>query len=488
MADNDVVTTLVGRTRERRALSEALTSTRPELVAVYGRRRVGKTFLVRQSYADDLVFELVGSHAGNRGTQLRAFAGALRRALGTPAPLATPDDWPHAFELLEAYLEPLLRRARRKRVIFFDELPWLATARSGFLAAFEHFWNAWASRQPRLVVVICGSAASWMLNMVIRQRGGLHNRVTRRLRLDPFTLGETELLLTSVGARLGRYQILQLYMALGGVPHYLAQVRSGESAAQAIDRLCFAKGAPLRDEFSELYQALFRKPERHEAVVRALASKRRGLTRTELLAASGLATGGATSKVLDELIESGFVMATPQLGRLSRDSVYRLVDPYSQFYLRFIERHRGRAEGAWLAKHRSPAFRAWSGLTFESICLTHISGIKRALGIAAVETEEGAWRHVASEPDEDGAQIDLVIDRADQTMNLCEMKFSEAEYVVDKAYARELRHKRATFERVTGTRKTLFLTLVTTYGLKENRHSQELGMNSVTMDALFEQP
>jgi uncharacterized protein len=475
---------LVGRERERRTFTQALRSSVPELVAVYGRRRIGKTFLVRQLCAEQLVFELVGSHDGTRAVQLEAFAATLAEACGSS--LALPNDWPEAFGQLVRYLEPLLKAKRGKRVLFFDELPWLATRRSGFLQAFEHFWNSWASRQARLLVVICGSSASWMLRKVIRQRGGLHNRITRRLRLDPFTLRETECLLEAGGVHLGRYQVLQLYMALGGVPHYLAQVEPGESAAQAIDRLCFGRGGALRDEFVHLYEALFIKPERHEAVVRALAKKRRGLNRNELLQAAGLDSGGAATQVIDELIESGFVMATHQHGYDKRGVIHRLADPYSLFYLRFVERHRGASTGAWLAKHRSPSFKAWSGLTFETIALTHAAGIKAALGIAGVSTQLSAWHHRASETGEDGAQIDLVIERADHTTNLCELKFADADFTIDKRYARELRNKRATFERVTRTRDTLITTLVTTYGVRDNLHAQALGIASVSMDALFE--
>jgi hypothetical protein len=474
----------VGREREHKTLAEVLGSRAPELCAIYGRRRVGKTYLVRHACREHIVFELVGTHDGARAPQLRAFASALRRAAATPAELSPPRDWTEAFELLITFLEPLLRASRKKRVVFFDELPWLATRRSGFLAAFEHFWNAWASRQARLAVIICGSAASWMLENVLRQRGGLHNRVTRRVRLDPFSLGEAEQLLHAQGVRLGRYQTLQLYLCLGGVPHYLAQVERGESASQAIDRLCFARGAPLREEFTHLYQALFTKAERHEAIVRALAGARRGLQRLDLLRAASLDTGGAATKVLEELCESGFVMTTPQLGHATRDAIYHLADPYSLFYLRWIERHRG-AAAAWSTKVGSPAFKAWSGLGFETICLLHVAGIKRGLGIAAVATDEAAWHHRARDPDDSGAQIDLVIDRADHTINLCEMKFADAEFAIDKRYAEELRNKRAVFERITRTRKALITTLVTTFGVKDNTHAQALGIAAVTMDALF---
>lgn len=475
---------LVGRKEETRVLREAAASSQAELVAVYGRRRVGKTFLIREVYAGQIVFELVGTHEGKMSRQLQAFAQALQVMEDAPMAFAAPADWMSALQTLSRALEPRLKRARNKLVVFFDELPWLATRRSGFLEAFEHFWNAWASRHNKLVVVICGSAASWMLRKVVRQRGGLHNRVTRRLRLDPFMLEEVEELLAPQGTASDRYQILQLYMALGGVPHYLAQVRRGESAAQAIDRLCFSREGPLRDEFDLLYPALFRKPERHEAVVRTLAKRRGGWSRGELVAELEMSDGGGLTKVLHELEESGFITITPQLGKTVRDSLYRLSDPYSLFYLRFIEGHRGGGKGSWLKKQRSPAYRAWSGLTFEAVALAHVEGIKRSLGIDGIETEEASWHHRGADGDE-GAQIDLVIDRADRAISLCEMKFAEDSFVIDKRYAEDLRRKLRVFVAHTGTRKSPFLVLVTTYGVRDNAHSRALGVTSVTMDALF---
>lgn len=479
---------LVGRARERDELQRALTSPRAELVAVFGRRRVGKTFLIREAYRDHLAFELVGMHDAPLAHQLQAFALALALASSAAAPLAPPATWYQAFDQLAAHLTARLARRKRKLVVFLDEVPWLASRRSHFLSAFEHFWNGWASRQARLVVVICGSAASWMLHKVVRERGGLHNRVTRRIRLDPFSLGEADALLRANGVALGPYQTAELYMALGGVPHYLSQVRAGESAAQCLDRLCFARDGFLRTEFADLYRALFDKAERHEAVVRALASHRRGLSRGPLLAAAGLETGGASSKVLDELEESGFVMRAPPLGRKQREAVYWLADEYSLFYLSWIERHRQIVgPGTWLGKQGTPAWRVWSGLAFEAACLKHVAQIKRALGIAAVATETGSWEHRGDER-ADGAQLDLVIDRADRSANLCEMKFSESEFAIDKAYARALEHKRDAFRTVTKTRKALFLTLVTTHGVRDNEHARRLGIQTVTLDALFAAP
>ena len=473
---------LVGRQHERLELASALSSAQAELVALYGRRRVGKTFLVRETYRDHLCFELVGMHGADVRAQLRTFATALAEASGKP--VAPPADWQAAFEALRAFLVAHLRRRTKKQVIFIDELPWLASRKSGFLPAFEHFWNSWASREPKLVVVICGSAASWMLDKIVRQRGGLHNRVTRRVRVEPFSVRETSELLRARHVEIGAYQTIELYVAMGGVPHYLTQVRPGESAAQNIDRICFARDGLLHREFDNLYASLFDKAERHEAVVRALASKRRGLTRGEILAQVSIGSGGAATKVLEELEESGFIMHLPQLAHAKRDAVYWLADEYSLFYLTWIEKHRGRADGVWMRKQGTPAWRAWAGLAFEATCLKHVAAIKHALGISGVETVDATWSHRA-DAQADGAQIDLVIDRADRSVNLCELKFSEAEFVIDKAYARELAHKRDTFREITGTRKALFTTLVTTYGVRANEHATNLGVQTVKMDALF---
>lgn len=477
------MTPLVGRAQEREVLRAALTSDQAELVTVYGRRRVGKTFLIRQVF-DTRAFELVGIHRASLQTQLANFSRVLSEATSAAAPLTPPADWYEAFAQLRAFLEPLLRRRSSKQVVFFDEVPWLAGRRSGFLAAFEHFWNSWAGTQPKLVVVLCGSAASWMLEHIVSQRGGLHHRVTRRLRVEPFTLAEAEALLSARRIELGRYQTIELYLALGGIPHYLSLVEPGRSAAQTIDRLCCAPNGVLYDEFSNLLASLFEQSERHHAVVRALASRRRGLSRGRLLGLAGLDSGGAASRVLEELEASGFIMQLPQLGKTRRDGTFFLADEFSLFQLTWRS---GRAStaGSWLSRQGSQAWRAWAGLAFEMLCLKHVFAIKRALGIDGVSTTTASWTERPGARAEDGAQIDLVIDRADRSINLCEMKFSEGPFTIDKASAKALRHKRETFRTVTGTRKTLFLTMVTTFGITRNEYGNELISNDLTMDSLF---
>jgi uncharacterized protein len=474
---------LIGREPEQRILAKTLASSDAELVAVYGRRRVGKTFLVREFFRDQLCFELTGVRDAPLAEQLQNFANAFGQSLRIGVRPAAPANWQEAFEQLTAFLASL--QTDRKWVVFFDEIPWLASRRSRFLAALDHFWNSWASRQRHLIVVICGSAASWMIHKVIQHRGGLHNRVTQRIRLEPFTLGESFGYLRSRGVKLEHRQVLELYLALGGIAHYLKQVEPGRSAAQNIDDLCFSPTGALADEFGQLYASLFEHPEQHVKIIRALNKKRRGLTRNEILQAAGIRTGGGSTAVLDELTESGFVLKTLPFAQAKKESLYRLADEYSMFYLTWMEGRRSSGPDLWMKRQASPAWRAWSGCAFEGLCLKHARQLKRALGIAGVETTESAWSHRGT-GDRPGVQVDLVIDRRDDCINLCEMKYSQGEFVIDRRYAEELRTKREVFREVTKTRKTLFLTLVTAFGVRDNAYARELVDHAITMHALFE--
>lgn len=476
---------LVGRDSEIEILKQALKTSEAELIAIYGRRRVGKTFLIRQVYADRLLFDFSGMHNSPVQQQLENFSHTLTALSKTKIPLAVPSKWIQAFEVLKTYLTPLIRK--QKSVIFFDELPWIDSRKSGFLPAFEHFWNSWASSQNNLVVVICGSAASWMIRKIVNNRGGLHNRITRRIRLLPFTLNESETYLKSRRINLDRYQLLQLYMVLGGIPHYLKNIEPGESAIQSIDRLCFSKDGMLENEFKNLYESLFDHADKHIAVVRALARKPGGLTRTEIIKVCSLTSGGTTTKLLEELSESGFINAVIPFDKNVKDSIYKLADEFSRFYLKFMEGNKASGPGTWIKQSTLASWKSWSGSAFELVCLKHSMQIKKALGISGVYTEESAWRYPGGNG-ENGTQIDLVIDRQDFCVNVCEMKFSTTDFVIDKKYAAELSSKVNTFKAKTKTRKTIFLTMITTYGTKANEYKLGMVQNEVKMDALFEAP
>ncbi len=474
---------LVGREAEIRRLNEALHSKSAELIAVYGRRRVGKTFLVRTIFSAHLSFEYSGLNGASMKEQLLNFSFALKEWMKSPVDLAIPPNWVAAFQTLRSFLEPKITSQRV--VVFFDEFPWIHTQKSNFLRAFDHFWNSWASKHFNLTVVICGSAASWMLNNVLNNKGGLHNRVTLHLRLLPFTLKETAAYLASRDIKLNNYQLLQIYMALGGIPYYLKLIGKGESAAQAIDRLFFGSQAPMKREFHNLYSALFDNSTHHEAVIRALSKVSKGFSRNEIIKATRISTGGTITKVLSELEESGFITSYIPFAKTANDALFKLTDEYSLFYLKFIDKRRATGSGTWMSLSDSPSYRSWSGYAFEALCFKHIEQIKLALGPLSY-AEASVWRFVPTKGSkEPGAQIDLLVDRKDEIINICEMKFSTNQFSINKSYAKELEQKLAVFQERTKTKKTLHFTMITTYGVTKNEYSKRLVQSQITVGTLF---
>ena len=474
--------TIIGRDAEKKILKNMLNSGEAELIALFGRRRVGKTFLVRNYYRQQLVFECTGVHEAGLSDQLLNFSRALQQAMKSAIPLAIPGNWMQAFIFLSDFLQTKFKE--QPLVVLFDEFPWIHTPKSGFLTAFGHWWNTWASRQPQLKVVICGSAASWMIENVLHDRGGLHNRVSQTIRLLPFSLKESEAYLVSRGIKLDHYQVVQLYMAMGGVPHYLKQVDKGKSAAQIIDKLFFERNGMLKTEFNVLYQSLFNNASQHEAIVRQLAKKAKGMSRGEIIKACGLTTGGTTSRLFEELEQSGFISLYIPFEKTLRDGIYKLSDEYSLFYLKFIDRARATGAGTWHKMAAGQSYNSWSGYAFEAICQKHLQQIKEALGIGAVYTEASGWRYNPKEG-ETGTQIDLLLDRRDHCINICEMKFSGQPFVIDKKYAAELDSKVKVFREQTKTKKTIFTTMITTYGTRQNTYYTGRIASEVTMAYLF---
>jgi AAA+ ATPase superfamily predicted ATPase len=469
---------LIGRKEELNQLRKLIEKQDSSFVAVYGRRRVGKTFLIRNAFPS-FDFQVTGMANVNSATQLSNFHIALNQydPLSAERPMA--NTWLEAFSQLTVQLES---KASEKKIVFFDELPWLDTAGSGFLSALEHFWNSWASARTDILLIVCGSAASWIINKLLNNRGGLHNRVTDRISLQPFTLKECELFFSSRAAIFDRYQIVQLYMVMGGIPFYLAQIDPTLSATQNIDRLCFTESGILRAEFDNLYHSLFQKAERHVQIIEALSKKAKGLSREALLKASKMPNGGGTTRILRELEESHFIRKYRAFGKKGKNSIYQLTDFYSLFYLRWIRDFNPSDQGYWVAQLDTPSQNIWAGYAFEQVCLEHISRIKLGLSIGGIRTETSAWYGKA---DESGAQIDLLIDRADRVINICEMKFSINPFVISKSYAEDLKRKIRVFKEVTNTRKAIHLILITTWGLVRNNYSDTLVQNELKMDALF---
>ena len=466
---------IIGRKLEQDLLKEAMDNDKSELIALYGRRRIGKTYLIREYFKTNLVFEMSGLFGGSLKDQLETFSKELvKRTKRTE--LETAKSWFQAFTMLETYLDKF--KSGSKKVIFIDEFPWIATAKSKFLMAFENFWNTYCTKRNDLIVVICGSAASYMVQKIIKNKGGLHNRITRKIRLLPFNLYETEAFLLKNTIKYTRYDVIQIYMALGGVPHYLEKLSKGLSASQNIDKLCFSKDGILNDEFNQLFASLFDDSERHMKLIKTLAKSNKGLTRNELINQSNLSSSGDFSSKLEELIESGFVADYPYYQNKKQLTLYRLSDEYSRFYLKFIDNNKNGGVGTWQKLYTTQSYLSWSGFAFETLCLKHIQQIKKALRIEVIYTTSSSWFN-------ENAQVDLLIDRSDNVMQLCEMKFYNAVYTIDKAYYLNLKNKIVQLQQDTKTRKNIFVTLITTYGIKENEYSKELVHSHLAMDILF---
>lgn len=457
---------LIGREKEQEILFSALQSNQSEFVAVIGRRRVGKTFLIKQCYHQNIDFELTGLQHASKTEQLQNFTFAIRTYFPDKEVPNRPKTWLEAFFLLAQVLGE--KQKQEKMVVFLDELPWLSTKRSGFITGLGWFWNSWAYMK-NIVVVICGSAASWMIEKIINNRGGLHNRVTQRIFLEPFSLGETSSFLRSRHIHLNQYQTTQLYLSMGGIPMYLDQVKPGMSAVQNIQEICFQRQGYLRHEFERLFPSLFDSPEKHIEIIRALANKRIGMTRDEIIQRTRFENGGMLSQFLKELSQSGFIKIYNGFGKKSRQSLYRLTDPYSLFYLTFIEPLGPEKNIDFTKLSDLPHYKSWSGYAFENLCLVHIKQIRNALGISGIYTSISSF-FAKQSMDIPGAQIDLVIDRGDQSINLCEIKFSSSEYEVSKTDVENFQRKERVFQHHTKTKKHIFATLITTFGVLENKH------------------
>jgi uncharacterized protein len=473
---------IVGRTRELDQLLQATNGSQAAFIAVFGRRRVGKTYLIETALAGKIRFSMTGLRKSKTAQQLRNFSYSLRDAGKLDALEQLPTDWLDAFYQLKLHLiDQGLDHA--DSVIFIDEVPWAATAKSDFINALGHFWNTFVSK-TNMTLVICGSATAWMMQKILNDRGGLHNRVTHHLHLEAFTLAETEAFLQWKGVFLERNQIMPLYMALGGIPHYLEKVVAGKSAAQVIDALCFDPKGALRAEFQNLYRALFSNHEKYEQIVHALAGSFKGVSREELSIKAGIKDGGGFSTMLNELELSGFIASFVPFGKKKKDTLYRLIDHFSLFHLKFLADLPAKEHGRCDVLSQTQIWKSWSGFAFENICLQHIEPIKAKLGIASVHTRQ--FNYLAkSSADEPGIQIDLLIDRNDQCINLCEIKYRQASYVLDSDEASKIRQRVQTFKQLTGTKKHIFVTLIAPYGLQSNQYSIGLIDQVVTMDDLF---
>ena len=471
---------IAGRQEEIALLRKLFEKNDSSFVAVYGRRRVGKTYMIRQVYENNMVFECSGVFGETTEQQLENFWRSLNEAYPQTQPILPPKTWIEAFFQLRAYLKT--QQQDTKKVIFLDEIPWFETPRSGFLAALDSFWNQFCTKRTDIILVICGSAASWIIDKVINNRGGLHNRLTNRILLMPLTLGETKAFFELKNIKLTLKDIAQIYMCVGGVPFYLKDIEAGDSVPQILDKLFYHKQAVLKNEFQNLYAALFKNNTFHEKVVEALASKNKGLTRNEIITATDIKGGGGLTAVLEELTQCGFIMPIYPINKAKEDCLYRLMDEYSLFYFKFLKD--GKTKSSWAQITESPVYKIWSGYAFENLCFKHTEQIKKAFGISGVITNEYSYV-LKGNADHEGIQIDMIIDRADNCVNILEVKFHNTEFEVSESYGRQLLHKATIFQERTRLKKNVFITMLTVFGVKKNEHYLTAVTNQLLIDDLF---
>ena len=472
---------MIGRKAQIALIHKTIKQKKSSFIAFTGRRRVGKTYIINQEYGEHFCLKITGIQNADLQTQIvnvtQKIAEHSKQSIVT-----VPNNWQEVFLLLKIYLQTLPKN--KKQVIFIDELPWICNAKGGFLQLLAHLWNDYLSTEKHFILVICGSATSWITQKVINDKGGLHNRVTQSIHLEPFTLAETKLFLQSKKINLTNNAIVEIYMAMGGIPYYLENIQQGESPSKAIERMCFENGGILKNEYQNLYKALFDYPQNHEAIVSTLAMTKSGMNQQDLAKKSKVQKGGPFTRAMNDLVMSGFVTQDAPFGKIKRGSVYRLVDEFSVFHHRFIKPNSKAPANIWQTISASQAYKIWKGFAFETVCLKHVDEIKKALGIRGVYTQTNSFVHTGN-MEKKGFQIDLLIDRKDATINLCECKFYEAPFSIDKKYALTLQTRKAIFQETVKTKKSVFTTMITNYPIIQNEYSLDCVDAEITIDELM---
>ena len=479
---------IIGRKKEIKELNALYESDQAHLVAVYGRRRVGKTFLVDQALNGRITFRHAGLSPVDKGGKKNLMAAQLKHFYhslllhGMPKS-HVPTSWLEAFFMLSMHLQK--SDTGKRQVIFLDELPWMDTPRSGFLTAFEGFWNTWACHRDNVMVIVSGSANSWILDKLINNHGGLYGRTTHIIKLSPFTLHECELFFQSKHIPISRYDIVQSYMIFGGIPYYLNYFDPQLSLSQNVDRLLFAHDGKLKDEYDMLFSTVFSSPDDMKSIVDFVGKRHAGYMRKDISAATGIEESGNLSDKLKALVASNFLLAYVPFGENARNTHFKLVDPFGRFCQTFIKGHRNVVEDFWTQNIDSQSVISWRGIAFEEVCINHIAQVKAGLGISGVSTEQSAWIQRGDNQVE-GTQIDLIIKRKDNIYNLCEIKFYSEDFTVDKSYHSKLVHRKNMLLEQVPRKIAIHSTLITTYGLKHNEYSGDF-IHVVTMDDLFAQ-
>lgn len=466
----------IGREEELQLLQSVKASGKAEFIAIYGRRRVGKTYLIQQFFENRFSFSATGIIGGKKDEELFSFISSLI-SIGYSGP--RPKNWLEAFECLKNTLNKSVNKGRC--VIYIDELPCFDTPKSGFVRALGHFWNTWASLRKDVILIVCGSATSWMIENIVNDHGGLHDRTTHTIYLRQFSLKETEAYLKVQNISWPRNLIVETYMMLGGIPYYLGLLNAKESLAQNIDRIYFCKNAELSMEYKRLYASLFKSPEPYIKIVEALGKNRQGLTRNEIASVLKVTSNGTLSEQLENLEYCDIIRryTTKTNGKVKiNDAYFQLTDLFTLFHLTFGKKLT--TEDYWEQRLNTPVINTWQGLAYEHVCMAHIGQIRHALGLDKIAVEYYSWRSSGMPR----AQIDMIIERADHLVNLCEIKYTNTEYTITAQEDQNFKNRISSFVRESKTKCGILPTWITSFGLFRNGYAINV-QYQVTMDDLF---
>jgi AAA+ ATPase superfamily predicted ATPase len=489
MASKELV---LARSAEVEILNDFFNSKKPEFLALYGRRRVGKTYLIRNYFKSKscIFFNSTGVYKESLKTQLKEFTKVISQVFYQGTEIKEKGSWLETFELLTEVINKQVPKDK-KVVLFFDEFPWMASPKSNLLQALDYYWNRYWSEDSRIKLIVCGSVASWIIRNIVNNKTGLHNRITRTIRLDPMDLKDSRLMLKNMGVFLNENHVLQIYMMTGGIPYYLSQVTSGLSSSQVIEKLAFTKNSMMLEEFNKLYSSLFENAELYIDIVRAIASSRSGLQQDDIFKKIGESRGGHIARKLEELEDAGFIISFKPFKHKKRGVFYKVIDEYTLFYFQWIEPiketviKKALRKGYWDKIMQSPSWHSWAGYSFESICFKHLGQIANALSLSPTAVPS-AWQYRPTKgTNEDGAQIDLLFDRDDDAITICEIKFTNAPFGIDKGYAKALQKKIEIFKKKTKTEKQIFLAMISVNGIKDTVYSEDMVDGVVTLGDLF---
>ena len=483
----------IERDSELKILEDEYSKKSSSFVAVYGRRRVGKTELVNRFFQtkECFLFSITGAYDSNLKSHLDNFADKFSLAFDYSLSEQNFKNWNEAFRALRDALSEISTKKGCKIGLFIDELPWLAQVKKdGFKSALSLFWNDFASKRDDIMLVVCGSATSWIIEHIIDDSGSLSNRVTAIIHLKSFNLKETKIFLKAYGCKnISDEEVLRYYMVLGGVAHYLKMINCKQSFVENIQRIFFTQNGILRTEYNRLFRSLFKNFKIHELIVEYLATTWSGLTLSDLNKKQKLSSTSTLTNALKELEESNFITKKKKFGQNKRDRVYRLQDPFIYFFTKWVKKTATveifQNKNYFLRLYLSHKYKIWSGYAFENICHNHIVEIKKALGVEGVLTTTHYWRYLPIDKNKTGTQIDLLMVREDSVANIIECKYHNQEFTITKKYAKELEDKVTIFNEQTNYKYSTQIAILTLNGINKNSYYNTIEVENIEIKKLF---